>query len=240
MRQKRTKENIIKLLTDYRQKYNKIPTSREFQQKYRIYNKTIQANGGWNALLSETFGSINKFSRRDLIETFCGQCNKKINVKHCEKKVRNFCSGSCAAIYHNSHKTTGTNRSKFEIYIQKKLETNYPDLEVFYNDVSVISAELDIYIPCFSLAFELNGIFHYEPIFGEEKLGTTQNNDKRKMQACLENKIELCIIDISSLKYFKEERANKFWEIIKNLVDFKLAHSSTLFRTSDSLSEKNG
>ena len=71
------------------------------------------------------------------------------------------------------------------------------------------------------MAFELNGIFHYEPIFGESKLEQIQNNDSRKFQACLENGIELCIIDASSLTYFKEKSAKKYLDIITNIIDNK-------------------
>jgi hypothetical protein len=71
------------------------------------------------------------------------------------------------------------------------------------------------------LAFELNGIFHYEPIYGEEKLGKVKNNDGRKFQACIERKIELCIIDVSASKKFKPERDKKYLDIIVNLIEYK-------------------
>jgi hypothetical protein len=86
----------------------------------------------------------------------------------------------------------------------------YPNLEIKYNSKEEIHSELDIYIPKYKLAFELNGIFHYEPIFGGQKLEQTQNNDKNKFQLCQENKISLCVIDTSSLKYFKEQNAEKY------------------------------
>jgi hypothetical protein len=71
------------------------------------------------------------------------------------------------------------------------------------------------------LAFELNGIFHYESIYGEAKLHQIQNNDKRKFQACLERGIELCIIDSSNLKYFKESNAKPYLDIIINIINKK-------------------
>ena len=77
---------------------------------------------------------------------------------------------SCAATYNNKNKTHGTRRSKLECFIEKKLSELYPDLTIHYNQKDTINSELDIYIPSFKLAFELNGIFHYEPIYGEEKL----------------------------------------------------------------------
>jgi len=87
------------------------------------------------------------------------------------KKTNNhFCSRSCAATYNNTHKNTGTKISKLEIWLQTKLTEQYPNLEIHYNRKDTINSELDIYIPSLKLAFELNGIFHYEPIYAEDKL----------------------------------------------------------------------
>jgi len=87
-----------------------------------------------------------------------------------------------------------------------------------FNDKTTINSELDIYFPDLKLAFELNGIFHYEPIFSQNKLDQIQNNDNRKFQACIEQGIELCIIDSSSLKYFKESNCKKYLDIIVNII----------------------
>jgi hypothetical protein len=73
------------------------------------------------------------------------------------------------------------------------------------------------------LAFELNGIFHYEPIYGNDKLAQIQNNDTRKFQACVERGIEMCTIDSSGLKYFKPKSAEKYLRIIVNIIDAKLS-----------------
>ena len=81
---------------------------------------------------------------------------------------------------------------------------------------------MDIYIPSLNLAFELNGIFHYEPIFGESKLQQIQNNDQRKFQACLYKNIELCIIDTSHHKYVKPSTSKKYLDIVVYLIDLKL------------------
>ena len=76
-----------------------------------------------------------------------------------------------------------------------------------------------IHIPSLNLAFELNGIFHYEPIFGQDKLDSIINNDNRKFQACLEKTIELVIIDAASLQYFKPQNAKKYLDIIISIIN---------------------
>ena len=160
------------------------------------------------------------------IEFKCAQCNKSL-YQHKrndprKKSTRRFCSSSCAAIYNNAHKTKGCRISKLENYLAEFLKTQYSHFNIHFNRKDTINSELDIYIPELKLAFELNGIFHYEPIFGKEKLSQVKNNDQRKFQACLENGIELCIIDVSSLKYFKPDRAQKFLQIITDLIDNKV------------------
>ena len=146
----------------------------------------------------------------------CKQCGKHFKKQNSQiKKHRNhFCSQSCAATYNNTHKMTGTRRSKLEAYLEKELKILLPDLEILFNDKTAINSELDIYIPSMKLAFELNGIFHYEPIFGEDKLNQIQNNDGNKFQKCQENQISLCIIDTSSQKRFTELSSKKFLDII--------------------------
>jgi len=157
------------------------------------------------------------------IKCKCSNCGKEAyrDLSQVKKYKNQFCSQSCAATYNNKHKTHGTRRSKLEAWLEGQLSTLYPDLEIHYNQKDAINSELDIYIPSFKLAIELNGIFHYEPIFGEDKLKQIQNNDQRKFQACLENKIELLLIDASQLKYFKPKNAQKYLDIITEVINSK-------------------
>lgn len=153
----------------------------------------------------------------------CSNCNSDFFKKQSQikqsKSGNHFCSKSCAAIYNNTHKTHGTKRSKLEIYLEEQLTSLYPGLEIHYNQKSAINSELDIYIPSFNLAFELNGIYHYEPIHGDKKLSQIQNNDQNKFQACIEKNISLCIIDVSSMKNFKQEKSYKFLNIITKIIN---------------------
>lgn len=155
-------------------------------------------------------------------DIFCKQCNKVFLPSHHADNKRIFCSKSCAAIFNNTHKKHGTRRSKLELWLETQLTTLYPNIQFHFNKKDAINSELDIYIPSLNLAFELNGIFHYEPIFGSDLLSKIKNNDCRKFQACLEKQIELCVIDTSFIKYLKKENSEKILDIIISIINNKL------------------
>lgn len=163
------------------------------------------------------------------IELTCKNCNTCFTrtASQMTKSKNYFCSQSCSATYNNTHKTFGNRRSKLEFHIEQKLTELYPELDIYYNNKETIGSELDIYVPSLSLAFELNGIFHYEPIFGQDKLEKIQNNDINKYQACLENKIDLCIIDTSSQKYVKPSTSQKYIDIVVNILNSRLIAITT-------------
>ena len=131
----------------------------------------------------------------------CAQCSKEIkkplNEYKKSKSDRHFCNSSCAAIYNNTHKTKGYRRSKLEMWLESQIKNKYPNLDIKYNQKNIINSELDICIPELKLAFELNGIFHYQPIYGEKKLAEIQNNDALKKRACKDAGINLLTIDVS-------------------------------------------
>lgn len=151
----------------------------------------------------------------------CLVCHSTFERLDCQaKKSKNhFCSRSCCAKYTNANKTTGTRVSKLEKWLQTNLQELYPIIEFIFNSSTEVGLELDIYLPKLKLAFELNGIFHYEPIFGQDKLNKTKFNDNQKYQACIVKGISLCVIDTSSQSYFKESTSQKYLDIIKNIID---------------------
>lgn len=201
-------------------------------QCYKCNNIFYKTKRAINDVINNRRGHNGKYcsqhcAGKDKNKTFyvsCINCFKPTQrqLNQIKKYKNSFCSSSCAAIYNNTHKQTGTRISKLEIWLKEKLSIQYPNLEIHYNRKDAINSELDIYIPSLNLAFELNGIFHYEPIYGPEKLSQIQNNDNRKFQACLEKGIELVIIDTSSQKYFKEKTAIKFFDIISTLINKRL------------------
>lgn len=156
------------------------------------------------------------------VEKKCSNCLKTLLTQpHLIKKSKSgnvFCSKSCSASFNNRNKKTGTRRSKLEVWIEEELRKFYK-FEIIFNGKDAINSELDIYIPSLRLAFELNGIFHYEPIYGIDKLAKVKDNDSKKFQSCIENKIELHTIDTSDSEYFKPDRDIKYLNIIKNIIN---------------------
>jgi hypothetical protein len=59
------------------------------------------------------------------------------------KSGKMFCTHSCAAKYNNAHKTTGTRRSKIEIWIEAQLTSLYPTLDIRCNEKTAINSELE-------------------------------------------------------------------------------------------------
>lgn len=171
-----------------------------------------------------------RFCSRECLDLYRGYVPpQKVNCKHCkttfvkknkdiERSPNNFCSRSCAASYNNKHKTHGIRRSKLEIYLEEFLTTNYPHVKVLYNDKSTIGSELDFYFPELRFAIELNGIFHYEPIYGVDKFEKIVDNDKQKVAKCRELGIELAIIDSSKISYLTPKKKKEVSDIVVKLL----------------------
>ena len=139
---------------------------------------------------------------------YCLECKcELINFRHYK-----FCGKSCSASYNNKNKKTGTKISKFEKYIQESLLTL--DEEILFNSKSAIGSELDIYFPKRKLAFEINGVFHYKPIYGEEKFQKILKMDALKQEKCRELGIKLIVVDSSKQHRYDEIGSKEFLDII--------------------------
>lgn len=180
-----------------------------FEKEVKLYNHNVKR------------GSPNwcKDCRKPkTIELACEQCSKVFQKKPSQvrKTKHHYCSQSCAAFWRNAHKSTGTQRSKMEFFLEEKLKAVFPEVSCLYNDVSAIGAELDFYFPEIRLAIELNGIVHYEPIYGKGTFERTQNRDKQKLLFCCEAGIELIIVP--NLGNFSKRTSEMMWEIIKAII----------------------
>lgn len=152
----------------------------------------------------------------------CLNCQSVVLRRPSEVRGNIFCNKSCSATFNNKNRTNGYVRSKLEMFLETELTKIFPNINFIFNQKDAINSELDIFIPDLKLAFELNGIFHYEPIFGTNKLNQIQNNDNRKFQACLERGIELCIIDTSTQRYVTPKSSKLYLDIIVNIINNKI------------------
>ena len=160
------------------------------------------------------------------VEILCKNCNQSfVSLKRDLKKLNTnrFCTKSCAVSFNNKNKSHGTRRSKFEVQLETILTREFPNLSILYSDKTTIKSELDIYIPSLKLAFEIQGIFHYKPIFGQDKLDRIQKNDAEKIKKCSELDIHLIQFDISDLNVCTKKTAVKYNNQIIDIITERLA-----------------
>ena len=151
---------------------------------------------------------------RTFIELICANCaklflkeqrqlssSKAHNVKHF------FCTRSCSVSFANRHKAKRELRSFVEIWLEGRIKELYPTLEVLYNNKDILpnGGELDIFFPRFKMAAELQGPQHFKPIYGQDNYDNTIKNDAAKAKACLEEGIELLIVDISRVNSIRRD-----------------------------------
>jgi hypothetical protein len=74
----------------------------------------------------------------------------------------------------------------------------------------------------FNIAFELNGIFHYQPIFGNERLKIVEKNDIEKINECNIKGVDLFVIDISDSKKFNKNKDKKYLDFIINEINKRI------------------
>lgn len=156
----------------------------------------------------------------------CFVCEKEIyrSLKQFNKNENKqfFCSALCKGIDWNKNKDFGCNRSKMEIWIEEELVKRYK-FDILFNERTVVgnNYELDIYIPSLKLAFELNGIFHHESIFGEEKLKVIRSKDLVKVNECDNKGVDLIVIDTTDSKHFNKIKDKKYLDYIIKEIDKK-------------------
>ena len=155
----------------------------------------------------------------------CTQCGvmfrKRLNQNKKSKSGNHFCSNSCAATYNNRNKKSGYRRSKLEQFIENRLHVEFPQLKIVANAVGIIGLELDFYLPQLKLAIEINGIFHYQPIYGEEKLIRMQKNDVGKHYQCNSQGIYLFVYR-DEHKRFTTPNGEETWNEIREVIQCRL------------------
>lgn len=179
---------------------------------------------------------LNDFKYEKINKLYCNDvCKKKKQIKQykhickgcninyiSDRNNSMYCSGSCRStnlkLSTYAHKASGKSRSKIELYLEERLPKDFPNIIFNFNDKQTIGSELDIYIPQLKIGIELNGIVHYEPIYGESTLKRTQNNDKKKMINCASLGIELIVINMGS-KGLSKSQTNEIYQEVYSIID---------------------
>jgi len=169
--------------------------------------------------------------RAILIKLNCSQCQKLIDRPDYEVKQSKtqtfFCCKSCKTQYANLHQIKRKPFSKAEKILSDLIKEHYPNLEIHNNVRNILDGnlEIDIYIPLLKLCIELNGPVHYIPIYGQEKLISTQNKDLQKQINIQRLGYHLVIVDISRInskqatfKFIPQYFFNNIKPIIDKLV----------------------
>ena len=180
----------------------------QIRKEYGSYNNAIVAAGLEPNLIKTTS-----------IDVTCIECGKVTRRAMAEvKKSKNhFCSHSCSCTHQNRNKKTGTTTSKLETFIANRIRQTYPSLTVIQNDRTTVGHELDIFIPSLRVAIEVNGIMHYEPIFGDDKFNRIQFGDQQKMLLC--NNMDIELIVVPNMKTFSKKYSEKVWEELHGVLD---------------------
>lgn len=142
------------------------------------------------------------------------------------KSDKHFCCLPCFGKYTNISEKLQPKickRSKLEKWIGNQLILKYPTLEFQLNKRKHIGHELDIYIPSIKLAIEINGVYHYRPIYGQEKLDKIQKTDQEKVKTCKSLNIDLLVIDSTPQKSFSVKSSQVFLDEIINKIDEKIS-----------------
>lgn len=188
-----------------------------FMQSKNIVIKSFK-NGFTSGFCSRNCS--NKF-KKNQVSQLCEECQIPIMVRKWQYDNYNhfFCSYHCSAKFRAKNKKTGDNRSKIEEFIELKIKEKFPDLILLTNDRQLLNGlELDFYFPSLKIGIELNGITHYEPIYGIDRLTRSKDSDKRKMILCNEIGIELAVINISQFKYFTEKSGDIVFQEIEKII----------------------
>lgn len=144
------------------------------------------------------------------IEVTCKNCSKKLTRTPSRVLKNTFCSHSCSAKYGHLKKKRGFRRSKVEIYLYEEIRSRYPETVILSNSRKELGFEIDIYLPELKLGIEINGIIHYSPIYGVDKLKRIQELDAKKVSECIKNGVFLQVIDVSSQQVFSKSSSEKF------------------------------
>lgn len=219
-----TTEQLKNDLITVKNKLHHIPSKYEYAEFGQFGSNTVYRRfGTWNNAMKEIFGYVSRIhpTQPEIVQVKCIWCGKQFEKYKSRCSKNNFCNKSHAASYNNTLKRKGT-RSKCESLLFEMLTKEFPALKILPNDKDMLNGyEIDIAIPELKLGIEWNGIVHFQPIYGQEKLNKIQKRDKTKIEIAAKRGINLIVIpDLVSQKKYVIEVFHKTKNIILDLQGF--------------------
>jgi dTDP-4-amino-4,6-dideoxygalactose transaminase len=104
--------------------------------------------------------------------------------------------------------------------LEQKIHLCFPLLILECNNRNLLGIELDFYFPEIRLAIEINGIVHYEPIYGSKTFERIQNVDEQKIIQTSELGIELIIVP--TFGHFTTKHAELIWNSIYTIISSRI------------------
>ena len=106
------------------------------------------------------------------------------------------------------------------------IHESFPKLPLFPNDKTMLDGlEVDIAIPSLAIGIEWNGIVHFRPIYGLEKLTKIQQKDKEKLEIAQRKAVNLIVVpDLVSNK----KQVTKVFNEIKPLIAQSIREKSVV------------
>jgi len=174
----------------------------------------------WNEVLNIADIPLNMKSPKSRVQIICANCGntRMIQPTRISQTKRSFCSKHCAGTYNSKLPKHKTFQSKAEKQIRKYITTNYPNLEFITNNKSHIGYELDIFIPSLQLAFEINGIHHYKPIYGTPLFEKIKIRDNLRVEMCAAKNTTLIVLNISKLSQYTDKHMQPFYQIVDTAI----------------------
>jgi ribosomal protein S27E len=199
-----------------------IPTRRVYDKLGKYSNAPIKKHfEGWHNAMKAIFGKTRTQKPLKIKSVKCELCGKIFQKRTNQLKLHpvSFCCKSHASKYNADRREGGFCRSQWEIMLCDLLKKEFPCLDIIECDRTIFEGrEADIYIPSIKLAIEWNGIFHFKPIFGKDKLAQTQVKDQEKIKIAQDKGVNLIVIpDLVNKKTYVEKCFAKIAKIIRNL-----------------------
>lgn len=95
----------------------------------------------------------------------------------------------------NNTQKRKSRRSKCEKKLERLLRDEFPHLVLLPNNKTALDGlELDLWFPDLKLGIEWNGVVHFKPIYGHQKLSAVQARDAEKQQRANKKGIHLIVI----------------------------------------------